>query len=268
MLPSMNKLPWLTAALCLCAIAILAAVAARAQERITVATAANMNLAMREIVPAFASESRIQAQPIFGSSGNFYSQIRNGAPFDVFVSADTEYPERLARDGLVSGPVVRYARGSLVLWTPNRLGLDPAQLGMKLLLRPEVRKIAMANPAHAPYGRAAEAALRASGIYETVKTKLVLGEDITQTFQFVESGNAQAGLVALALVVNPTAQKEGRYSPVPDTLYPPLEQGVVVLKSSVHAEAGHRFVEFLASPRGRAILARYGFRASAGEGGK
>jgi molybdate transport system substrate-binding protein len=163
---------------------------------------------------------------------------------------------------------VRYARGSLVLWTPNRLGLDPAQLGMKLLLRPEVRKIAMANPAHAPYGRAAEAALRASGIYETVKTKLVLGEDITQTFQFVESGNAQAGLVALALVVNPTAQKEGRYSPVPDTLYPPLEQGVVVLKSSVHAEAGHRFVEFLASPRGRAILARYGFRASAGEGGK
>jgi molybdate transport system substrate-binding protein len=252
----------------LCALAISAGVAASAQERITVATAANLNLAMREIVSAFAGESGIQAQPIFGSSGNFYSQIRNGAPFDVFLSADTEYPERLVHDGLVSGTVVRYARGSLVLWTPNRLGLDPAQLGMKLLLRPEVRKIAMANPVHAPYGRAAEAALRASGIYETVKTKLVLGEDITQTFQFVESGNAQAGLVALALVLNPLAEKEGKYSLVPDSLYPPLEQGVVVLKSSAHAAAGRRFVEFLVSPRGRAILERYGFRAAAGEGGK
>lgn len=242
--------------------------AAHAQERITVATAANLTFVMREIASSFARQSGIQVEPVFGSSGNFYAQIRNGAPFDVFVSADMDYPERLVREGLASGAVVSYARGSLALWVPNGLGLDPAQLGMKLLLRPEVRKIAMANPVHAPYGRAAEAALRASGIYEEVQAKLILGENIGQTFQFVESGNAQAGLVALALALAPQAEKEGRYWVVPDALYPPLQQGAVELKSSKHAEAGRRFLQYLASPQARAILARYGFSASAGEGGK
>jgi len=257
-----------TVFLCLAVLAVPAAMAAQARERITVAAAADLNFVLSEIAAAFERTAGIGVQPVFGSSGNFYAQIRNGAPFDVFLSANLDYPERLAREGFgVPDSLLRYARGTLVLWVPNRLGLDPAQ-GLQLLLRPEVHKVAMANPAHAPYGQAAEAALRSSGLYDAVKPKLILGENISQTAQFVQSGNAEAGLLSLSLVRGQPMESQGRYWTVPDSLYPPLDQGAVLLKSAAHQAAGRKFLEFLASAQGREILARHGFRRPSGESSK
>ncbi len=238
------------------------------RERITVAAASDLNSVLPELATAFERTAGIAVQPVFGSSGNFYAQIRNGAPFDVFVAANVDYPERLAREGFaVPDSLLRYARGTLVLWVSNRLGIDPAQ-GLQLLLRPEVHKIAMANPAHAPYGQAAESALRSSGLYDRLKPKLILGENISQTAQFVQSGNAEAGLLALSLTHGPAMESQGKYRAVPDALYPPLDQAAVLLKSSTHQAEGRKFLEFLASPQGREILARHGFRRPSGEGGK
>jgi molybdate transport system substrate-binding protein len=185
----------------------------------------------------------------------------------VFLSANLDYPERLAREGFAfPDSLLRYARGTLVLWVPNRLALDPAQ-GLRLLLRPEVHKVAMANPAHAPYGQAAEAALRSSGLYDAVKPKLILGENISQTAQFVQSGNAEAGLLALSLAGGQAMQSQGKYWTVPDSLYPALDQGAVLLKSAAQQTAGRKFLEFLAGPQAREILARHGFRRPSGESG-
>jgi molybdate transport system substrate-binding protein len=249
-------------------LALPATLAAQSRERITVAAAADLNSVLPELATAFERTAGIAVQPVFGSSGNFYSQIRNGAPFDVFLSANVDYPARLAREGFaVPDSLLRYARGTLVLWVPNRLGFDPAQ-GLQLLLRPEVHKIAMANPAHAPYGEAAQSALRSSGLYDTVKPKLVLGENISQTAQFVQSGNAEAGLLALSLTRGPAMESQGKYWAVSDSLYPPLDQAAMLLKSSAHQAAGRKFLEFLAGPQGREILARHGFRRPSGEGSK
>jgi molybdate transport system substrate-binding protein len=252
--------------LCLAVLALPAAIAAQSP-RITVAAAADLNSVLPEIAAAFERTAGIGVQPVFGSSGNFYAQIRNGAPFDVFLSANLDYPERLAREGFAfPDSLLRYARGTLVLWVPNRLALDPAQ-GLRLLLRPEVHKVAMANPAHAPYGQAAEAALRSSGLYDAVKPKLILGENISQTAQFVQSGNAEAGLLALSLAGGQAMQSQGKYWTVPDSLYPALDQGAVLLKSAAQQTAGRKFLEFLAGPQAREILARHGFRRPSGESG-
>ncbi len=258
--------------LCITMLVLPAAIAAQSpaaqSPRITVAAAADLNSVLPDIAAAFEHTAGIGVQPVFGSSGNFYAQIRNGAPFDVFLSANLDYPERLAREGFaVPDSLLRYARGTLVLWVPNRLGLDPAQ-GLQLLLRPEVHKVAMANPAHAPYGHAADAALRSSGLYDKVKPKLILGENISQTAQFVQSGNAEAGLLALSLARGRLMESQGKYWTVPDSLYPPLDQGAVLLKSAAHQAAGRKFLEFLAGAQGREILARHGFRLPSGEGGK
>lgn len=219
-----------------------------------VAAAADLNFALEEVARGFRqAHPAIDLQIAYGSSGNFYAQIRNRAPFDMFLSADVEYPRRLAAEGLAaSDSLFVYAVGRIVVWVPTGSSLDPATA----LTAATVRHVAIANPQHAPYGRAAEAALRSLGLYDRVEGKLVLGENVAQTLQFVQSGAADVGIVALSLAIAPSVRDQGRYWQVPLEAYPKMEQGGIIVKESV---AAREFRSWLLAPGGRTILARYGF---------
>jgi len=235
-------------------------VACATGQEIAVAAAADMNAALPKIVEAYTNKTGQVVKLSFGSSGNLANQIRNGAPFDVFFSADEEYPKQLVADGLAVGDsFYRYAVGRLVLWVPSESTLDLQKLGMQALLDPSVKKIAIANPQHAPYGRAAEAALTHFGIYDQVAAKLVLGENVAQAAQFVESGNAQAGLIALSHALAPAMKDKGRYWTVPLDSYPTLNQAAVVLSQSKRQDAARKFLEFVRSPEATSLLEAYGF---------
>lgn len=237
---------------------------ATAQE-ITVAAAADMSAALPELAAAYTKKTGQVVKLSFGASGNLTNQIRNGAPFDVFFSADEQYPQQLITEGLASKDTLyRYAVGRLVLWVPNDSPLDLPKLGIQVLLDPSVKKISIANPATAPYGRAAEAALRHFEIYDKVSSRLVIGENISQAAQFVESGNAQAGLVALSHALAPAMKDKGRYWTVPLDAYPTLNQAVVVLSKSKQQEAARKFLEFLRSPEAASLLTNFGFSLPAG----
>ena len=227
---------------------------------ITVAAASDMSFAFKEAAGQFERQTGTHVKVTLGSSGNLFSQIQNGAPFDAYFSADIRYPQKLGESGqAVSGTLYRYAIGRLVLWLPNRLGLPLPQQGLRTLLDGAIRKIAIANPKHAPYGRAAVAAMQHAGIYEAIKDKLVLGENISQAAQFVESGAADAGLIALSLAVVPAMQQAGRYWEIPKEAYPQIEQGAVVLKNGTNREGAKAFLLFLQRREGQDILRRYGF---------
>lgn len=235
-------------------------VASAAGQEITVAAAADMNAVLPELAARYTKQTGQVVKLSFGSSGNLTNQIRNGAPFDVFFSADEEYPKQLVADGLaVRDSLYRYAVGRLVLWVPSESTLDLHKLGMQALLDPSVKKIAIANPQHAPYGRAAEAALRHFGIYDQVAAKLVLGENVAQAAQFVESGNAQAGLIALSHALAPAMKRKGRYWTVPLDSYPTLNQSVVVLSQSKRQDPARKFLEFVRSPEATSLRELYGF---------
>jgi molybdate transport system substrate-binding protein len=241
---------------------LLAGTFATAQE-IIVAAAADMSAALPQLAAAYTKKTGQTVKLSFGSSGTLANQIRNGAPFDVFFSADEEYPEQLIAEGLaVRDTLYRYAIGRLVLWVPSDSPLDLSKLGIRALLDPSVKKVSMANPAHAPYGRAAEAALRHFGIHDQVSSRLVLGEDVSQAAQFVESGNAQAGLIALSHALAPALKDKGRYWAVPLDAYPTLDQAAVVLSRSKQPDAAHKFLEFLRSPEATSLLSNYGFSLS------
>jgi molybdate transport system substrate-binding protein len=232
---------------------------ATAQE-IIVAAAADMNAALPQIVAAYMKKTGQAVKVSFGSSGNLTNQIRNGAPFDVFFSADEEYPKQLMAEGLASKDTLyRYAVGRLVLWVPSNSPLNLSKLGILALLDPSVKKIAIANPVHAPYGRAAEAALRHFGIYDQVSSRLVLGENVAQAAQFVESGNAQAGLIALSHAFAPALKDQGCYWTIPLDAYPTLNQAAVVLSRSKQQEVARKFLEFVRSPEAASLLSSYGF---------
>lgn len=241
------------------ALFLIFSVVASAQE-IAVAAAADLSSALPEIASRYKVQSGREVKLTFGASGNLTTQIRNGAPFDVFFSADEDYPKQLIDAGLADGGTLyRYAVGRLVLWVPNDSPLDLEKLGIKALLDPSVKKISIANPEHAPYGRAAAAALRHDGIYEQVSSRLVLGENIAQAAQFVESGNAQAGLIALSHALTPTMRAKGRYWVVPLDTYPTLNQAVVIISSSKQEKAAKQFLEFIRSPQITSLLESYGF---------
>jgi molybdate transport system substrate-binding protein len=232
---------------------------ATAQE-IVVAAAADMNAALPQLVAAYTKKTGQTVKFSFGSSGNLANQIRNGAPFDVFFSADEEYPKQLMAEGLAAKDTLyRYAVGRLVLWVPSKSPLNVSKLGILALLDPSVKKIAMANPVHAPYGRAAETVLRHFGIYDQVSSRLVLGENVAQAAQFVESGNAQAGLIALSHAFAPALKDQGCYWTIPLDAYPTLNQAAVVLSRSKQQEAARKFLEFLRSPGATSLLSSYGF---------
>src|SRR5712664_1844383 len=240
--------------------AIFAQGGMRAQGReIRIAAAADLKFAMGELSEQFERDTGTKVSVTFGSSGNFFSQIQNGAPFDLFFSADVEYPKKLEAAGLAEpGTLYEYAIGRLVIWTPADAKVDVARQGWKSLLDASVEKIAIANPEHAPYGRAAVAALQKAGFYESVKAKLVYGENISQTAQFVQSGSAQAGIVAMSLAVSP-AMRDGKRWEIPADMHPAIEQGAIALKDAKNKEAARAFLEFVKSAAGRAILAKYGF---------
>ena len=241
-------------------------------ETLTVAAASDLQFALREVADRFEKSGGSKVSLVLGSSGNFFSQIQNGAPFDLFFSADMDYPRRLEAAGLAEpGSVYSYGRGKIVLWARRDSGID-VRRGLNVLLAPGIRKIAIANPAHAPYGRAAETALRREGLWEKVAGRIVLGENISQAFQFAETGNADAGIIALSLALAPAASAKGNYYVIAQSSYDPIEQAAVVLKASHHKADGLRFMAFLKSPEIAALMKQYGFdlpaRDAQASGGK
>jgi len=229
-------------------------------EDLTIAAASDLNFAFKELVVEFEKRTGDHVKLSLGSSGNFYSQIQNGAPFDLYFSADIGYPKKLQEAGhALPDSLYRYAVGRIVLWTSARSPLEVEKLGMEVLLDPSIKKIAIANPKHAPYGRAAVTALRHFKIHERVKDKLVLGENISQAAQFIESGACDIGIVALSLALAPTMKAAGKYWEIPSEAHPPLEQGAVILKNSKHTEAARQFLEFVKGSEGQEIMRRYGF---------
>lgn len=226
---------------------------------IKVAAASDLTFAFKDVATQFEKQTGSKIKLTYGSSGNFFAQIQNGAPFDLFFSADVDYPKRLEAAGLIEpGTIYEYASGKLVMWVPNASKLDLSR-GLATLLDPGIRKIAIANPDHAPYGVAAVAAMRHAAVYDKIESKLVLGENISQTAQFVQSGNADAGILALSLAIAPAMKDKGRYVEIPAADYPPIVQAAVILKSSSNKGLANQFMKFIQQPDTVALMARYGF---------
>ena len=226
---------------------------------ITIAAAADLQFAMQNLAARFQQETGSTVKVVYGSSGNFFQQIQQGAPFDMFFSANLDYPRRLETDGLIEkGSYYEYATGKIVVWVPNDSKIDVG-LGLKALLNPGVRKIAIANPVHAPYGQAAVAAMQKEGVYEKVRDKLVLGENISQTASFVMSGSADVGLVALSLALSPNMKDKGRYAQVPAEEYPPIAQACVILNSSKNKIVARQFLSFIKTDAAAETLLKNGF---------
>jgi molybdate transport system substrate-binding protein len=234
-----------------------------AAQEITVAAAADLQFAMQDIAARFQAESGKTVKVIYGSSGNFFQQLQNGAPFDIFFSANLEYPKKLEAAGLADPEsYYQYAKGKIVIWVPKNSNLDlssSASLGLHALLNPSIKKIAIANPQHAPYGQAAVAALQKEHVYDKVRDKLVLGENISQTASFVISGSADVGIVALSLALSPNMKDKGHYSEIPADEYPPIEQACVSLSSSKNKESAKQFLSFIKKPEISELLRTYGF---------
>jgi molybdate transport system substrate-binding protein len=238
---------------------ILAMAASARAQSLTVAAASDLQSVLPAIAAGFEQETGHRVVLTFGSSGNFFSQIQNGAPFDVFLSADIDYPRRLESAGLAErGGIVDYARGRIVLWTRRHSGIDPAG-GLPGLTGARVRRIAIANPDHAPYGRAAVAALRSAEVYDAVRGKLVIGENISQAAQFAQTGGADVGIIALSLALTPALKSVGVSIDIPDSAYPPIEQAAVVVSSSKQKTLARQFVDALKKPAAVRLLASFGF---------
>ena len=224
-----------------------------------IAAAADLRYALDELTPVFLKkEPGVTLTVSYGSSGTFFAQLLNRAPFDVFLSADVTYPRQLAERGLtLPDSEFIYAIGRLALWVPASSPLDVTRLGMRALAEPAVAHVSIANPEHAPYGRAAEAAMRSSGVYDVARPKLVYGENVSQALQFVQSGSADVGIVALSLALAPAVG--GRFWEVPASDYPRMEQGGAILQWASNPEAARALRSFLLGDEARAILKRYGF---------
>jgi len=231
---------------------------ARAGE-LTVAAASDLNYAFKEVIAGYEQQTGHHVKLTLGSSGNFYAQIQNGAPFDLYFSADIGYPKKLEEAGLVvPGSLYPYAIGRIVLWTGNGSHLDLSK-GLEILREPTIKKIAIANPKHAPYGRAAVAAMEHFKVYDQVKDRLILGENISQAAQFIESGACDAGIIALSLALAPAMKAAGQYWEIPAIAHAPLEQGAVILKQSKNPQAAKQFLEYIKGPQGQEIMKRFGF---------
>lgn len=242
----------------LSAASLLIALPAPAAETgaLRIAAASDLRFALEEVLTGFhAAHPDMKAVASYGSSGNFFAQIREGAPFDVFLSADSEYARRLAGEGLGDAPFP-YALGRLAVVVSRESGLDPAGFG-DLLKGAAIRRLAIANPAHAPYGRAAEAALRRWKVYDLTVNKLVMGDSVSQAVQFVDSGAAQAGLVALSLAK--AGSRRLSFAEVPESDHPPLDQHGLILRRTTRRPSALAFAAYLTGETGRAILTRHGF---------
>ena len=225
-----------------------------------VAVAANLKPAFEEIAARFqAKHPGVEVKASFGASGAFFSQITNGAPFDLFLSADREFPAKVVEQGLADGKAFTYAYGRLVVWVPSASTLNLARDGLAALSDPSVAKIAIANPEVAPYGRAARAALEKAGLWEKLSGRVVLGQSVAQAAQFVQSGNAQAGFVPLSLAKVPPLSQEGRAWPVPASSHERIEQAGVVIKGARQAALARELAAFVLGDGARDLLEKYGY---------
>jgi molybdate transport system substrate-binding protein len=234
-----------------------------AQTQLRIAAAADLQPVLPPILQEFQQATGIHAEATFQASAMLTSQIENGAPFDVFMSADLSYPKRLLDAGLAdtggsadSTTPITYAKGTLVLWERKDSQLPPPSLD--LLRNPNLKRLAIANPDRAPYGRAAVAALSSLKLYEELKPRIVTAENISQTAQFAESGNADAGLISLTSALTPQLANSGSYFVIPRDLYPPIEQGMVMVSKTTQREAAHKLLDFLLSPPVQAQFAKSG----------
>lgn len=230
---------------------------------IRVAAASDLQALLPELIARFERDTGATVALSFGSSGNFFAQIRNGAPFDVFFSADADYPARLVADRLADADsLYHYAAGRIVLWTRHGSGLD-LRRGLEVLRDGRVRRIAIANPEHAPYGRAAVAALRHDKVYDAVRQKLVLGENISQAAQLVDSGNADVGIIALSLALGPTLRASGAYAEIPAAAHPPIRQAAVIVAASRRKALARQLLAYVHRPESQELLRRFGFTPGA-----
>ncbi len=227
--------------------------------KVTIATASNMQFAMKEIANSFTQQTGIDCDIVFSSSGKLTAQIKEGAPYDIFVSADTKYPTVLYNKGFTTQVPEVYAHGQLVLWSLTR-GMEP---NLKTLTRSSVRHIAIANPKTAPYGEAAISVLKHFGIYETVKDKLVYGESISQTNQFIISGAAEIGFTAKSVVLSNQMKEKGSWMAIASESYTPIAQAAVIIKKDLVHENALKFYEFLFSSTSQEILENFGYLVSA-----
>ena len=228
--------------------AVLAAciLTSHAQQTLHIAAAADLEPVFLPVIAQFTAQTGVCVEASYKSSATLAAAIINGAPFDLFLAADLSFPQRVVAAGLAeeSAPIP-YARGTLVLWTRNDSRYH--QLSMDSLRDPALKSVAIANPEHAPYGRAAKAALEHLGLYDPVKSKLVIAENIAQTAQYAESGNAELGFISLTSALTPQLKSAGHYIEVPREAYPPILQGAIAIKNSQNARAAHQFLDFLAS---------------------
>jgi molybdate transport system substrate-binding protein len=242
---------------------MLAVISAVAQTTLRVAAAADLQPVLPPILMEFQKTTGIHAEATFQASAALTTQIENGAPFDLFLSADLGYPKRLIDAGLAdaagstdSSTPITYAKGTLVLWVRKDSGLGEPSLDT--LRDPQLKRLAIANPERAPYGRAAVAALKSLNLYDTLKPKIVTAENIAQAAQFADSGNADAGLISLTSALTPHMSGAGAYFVIPRNLYPPIEQGAVIVSKTTQREAAHKLLDYLLSPPVQAQLAKSG----------
>jgi molybdate transport system substrate-binding protein len=231
---------------------------------IVVAAASDLQAVFPELRSRFERETGIGVRVSFGSSGNFFAQIQNGAPYDLFLSADVDYPRRLGDSGHAEEEsLYLYATGKLVLWTRKDSGID-IQRGLAVLNDARVRRIAIANPEYAPYGRAAVAALRSEQLYEALREKIVMGENLAQTAQLADSGNADVAVLGSAIAISPTLGASGTYVEIPAATYAPIEQAAIVVSASRNKDAARRFLEYIKSPDAKVLFEKYGFMVPSG----
>ncbi len=225
--------------------------------RLSIAAAADLKFAMEDLIATFGKDHPADTlAATYGSSGAFYAQIRQGAPFDLFFSADSSYPAKLLQEGMAASAVKPYATGRLVLWSARR---DASRMTLADLAEPSIERIAIANPKHAPYGRCAAEVLHKAGLWDRVQPKLVYGENIAQTAQLVETGNAEVGLIALSLARHPEMARRGGYLLIPENLHTPLEQGFIITRHGKDNLLAASFAAFMETPAAREVLGRHGF---------
>jgi len=242
------------------AVAVAGPTSAAEPRSVSVAAAANMKPAFEEIARLFqARNPGVEVKSTFGASGTFFAQIANGGPFDLFLSADTDYPAKMVEQGLADGAAFPYAFGKLVVWVPKGSNLDLDGKGLAALIDPSVQKIAIANPHVAPYGRAAQAALEKAGILDAVKDRIVMGQNVNQAAQFAQTEAAQAAFLPLSLAMVPPLSEQGRIWMVPAASYPRVEQAAVVVKGAKQAALARELAAFLVGDAARQVLARHGY---------
>jgi molybdate transport system substrate-binding protein len=234
-----------------------------AQTPLRVAAAADLEPLLPSILAQFQHETGIRAEATYQASAMLTTEIKNGAPFDVFLSANMEYPQKLISAGLAqglgegtSGTPILYAKGNLVLWTRKDTHLPNPDL--ELLRSPALKHLAIANPERAPYGKAAVAFLQDADLYRFLQSKLVIAENIAQAAQFVDSGNADAGLISMTSALTPRLAADGHYIVIPAKQYPPIEQGAVLVSNSAQRVAAKKFLVFLMSAPTQQLLRKFG----------